>query len=185
MSQDELVSENLLNEVSKLKAEIVDLKQSVKIKEEQLNKKNDDEIHFLRLIKKLEEENEKMKIIITNYGIENRYLKKERSDKDDIITKLNEKLLEQSKVIQSSNDDIDIRDANEDLKGNGAAKDLEIMVKSGEKCKDNLDCELCNLSFESTTHLKEHLDLHCGTCSHTFENIQKRKRHQQMFGHSS
>ena len=109
-----------------------------------------------------------MKIIITNYGIENRYLKKERSDKDDIITKLNEKLLEQSKVIQSSNDDIDIRDANEDLKGNIAAKDLEIMVKTGEKYKDNFDCELCNLSFESTTHLKEHVDLHCGTCSHTF-----------------
>ena len=53
VSQDESVSENLLNEVSKLKAEIADLKQSVKIKEDQLNKKNDDEIHFLRLIKKL------------------------------------------------------------------------------------------------------------------------------------
>ena len=116
-----------------------------------------------------------MKIIITNQRIENRYLKKERSDKDDIITKLNEKLLAQSKVIQSSNDDIDISDAN----------DLEIMVKSGEKCKDNFDCKLCNFSFESTTHLEEHVDLHCGTCNHTFENIQKRKRHQKMFGHSS
>ena len=74
---------------------------------------------------------------------------------------------------------------NEDLKGYVVVKELEIMVNSGEKCKDNFDCELCNLSFESTAHLKEHVDLHCGTCSHTFKNIQKQKRHQKMFGHSS
>ena len=61
----------------------------------------------------MEEENVKMKIIITNHGIENRYLKKERSDKDEIITKLNEKLLDhrdkQSKGIQSRNNVIDIK----------------------------------------------------------------------------
>ena len=147
-----------------------------------------------------------LKSIITNYEIENRYLKRERSDKDSIITKLNEKLSDQSdkikdqsKVINSRNEIIDLKaeeiiklnaecdkcyymdvesltkgdtaliDTNEDVKGDDAFANLDIMVIQGS----------------GETHLKEHVDLHCGTCSHKFINISKLKRHQQMFGHGS
>ena len=57
-------------------------------------------------------------------------------------------------------------------------------------------CEKCGKDFQSKSeleeleesgkaHIKEHVDLLCGTCGHIFINIQKLKRHQQMFGHSS
>ena len=57
-------------------------------------------------------------------------------------------------------------DTHEDLKGKVAVK----LVKHDKSGK---------------THLKEHTDLNCGICSHTFTSTPKLKRHQQMFGHSS
>ena len=128
-------------EVMMLKGDVSNLKNSIKTKEEDLEAKLAVEAEQLKLTTDLSQENEELKSIIANYGIENRYLKKERSDKDYIITELNEKLSyfsdkmkDQSKVVPSRNkcdkcDSIDERssmiesftkennDTNEDLRG--------------------------------------------------------------------
>ena len=59
---------------------------------------------------------------------------------------------------------------NEDVKEDVAFANLEIVEKHEGSGK---------------THLKEPVELHCGTCSHKFINISKLKRHKQMFGHGS
>ena len=97
-------------EIVVLKGEIYNLKDIIKTKEDELEAKSAIEAEQLKLTTDLCRENEELKSIITNYEIENRYLKSERSDKDSIITTLNEKLSDhidkikdQSKVVHSRN----------------------------------------------------------------------------------
>ena len=175
-----------------LKGDISNLKDNIKIKEVDLEAKSDVKADQLKLTTDLSRENDELKSIITNYKIENRYLKKERGDKDSIITKLNAKLSDhsdklnnQSNVIQCdkceymdersgnvgslTNENNALIDTNEDVKENVAVASLEMVEKNEGSGK---------------TRLKEPVDLHCGTCSHKFINTSKLKRHQQMFGHS-
>ena len=159
----------------------------------------------MKLITDLSRENEELKSIITNYKIENRYLKKERGDKDSIITKLNEKLSDhsdkikdQTKVIQSRTEIIDLKavkiinlnakcdytDEISGIVGNGN----NALIDTTEDVNENI--AVTNLEMvekhqgSGKTHLNEPVDLHCETCSHKFINTSKLKRHQQMFGHS-
>ena len=195
-------------EITMLKGDISNLKDIVKIKEDDLEAKSDIEAEQLKLITDLSRENEELKSIITNYEIENRYLKKERGDKDSIITKLNEKLSDhsdkikdQTKVIQSRTEIIDLK-AVKIINLNAKCDKCEYMDersgivgnKNNTLIDTNKDVEennaVANLEMvekhqgSGKTHLNEPVDLHCKTCSHKIINTSKLKRHQQMFGHS-
>ena len=62
------------------------------------------------------------------------------------------------------------------------------LIYTNEDVKEDVafaNLEMMEIQGSGETHLKEHVDLHCGTCSHKFINISKLKRHQQMFVHTS
>ena len=109
-------------------------------------------------------------------------LKRENLGLKEANEKLNE--LNASKQIQY----IEILMKNEDLTSLFQSQENSMMTSFRcEKCDKGFQSksELEELKESGKAHIKEHVDLLCGTCGHKFINIQKLKRHQQMFGHSS
>ena len=109
-------------------------------------------------------------------------LNRENSGLKEANEKLNELIA--SKQIQY----IEILMKNEDLTSLFQSQENSMMTSFRcEKCDKGFQSksELEELKESGKAHIKEHVDLLCGTCGHIFINIQKLKRHQQMFGRSS
>ena len=185
----------LMNEVIQLKAEVPELKESVELKEQQLNEMNVKEAYNSKLIKELCDENERLKQSAKMDKIALSDLKSENEGLKEANVKLNE--LNANKQIQY----IETLMKNEEMTSLLKKKNLQNTIVSIFRCKKcdkdfqsktemeehitSLHCNICGDNFVTILQLKEHEDLHCGTCGHIFINIQKLKRHKQMFGHSS
>ena len=175
---------DLINEVTQLKVEIVELRKSVELKEQQLNEINVKEADANKLIQELRDESDRVKhsVEVNKKALDD--LKRENLGLKEANEKLNE--LNATKQIQF----IEILMKNEDLTSLLKQKSQENSNMNRfrfEKCDKDFPSksELEELEESGKAHIKEHVDLLCGTCGHKFINIQKLKRHQQMFGHSS
>jgi hypothetical protein len=168
----------LKEEITKLKAEIQDLRNVVEMKEKDLREIIKKEADQNRVIKALNEENRCLKQSIGRYS-------------ENEIGKSNaiEKLTKENKDLKDENESLNVKIANQQVKY------LDIMVRynditkvtgktdSKKMCIENYDCKTCEISFVTKTSLNEHKKLHCDICSKIFPNILQLKKHENISGH--